>query len=260
MRSDIDAVCAAPSQPHALAQIYYEKSDVTKAPNTSATPYTATGCGTDPLASTIPLYPIAPPANPATRKDLDIILGFNQTGFLQWYMNNVTFRADMNLALLSAVNNGTEYFGVPEWNVWDFGSNSSIRMLMRNYHISPHPMHLHGHDFWILAEGHGDWDGKIVNPGNPIRRDTHQLLPMDAENRPGYAVIEWVQDNPGVWAFHCHIFSHLSLGFYINVLERPDDIQNFDIPDSVQNTCVQWNAYASRNVVDQPDAGLKNRR
>lgn len=34
-------------------------------------------------------------------------------------------------------------------------------------------MHLHGHNFYVLHEGPGLWDGAIVRPSNPHRRDVH---------------------------------------------------------------------------------------
>lgn len=34
-------------------------------------------------------------------------------------------------------------------------------------------MHLHGHNFYVLHEGPGAWDGTIVRPSNPHRRDVH---------------------------------------------------------------------------------------
>lgn len=59
-------------------------------------------------------------------------------------------------------------------------------------------MHLHGHNFWVLAEGIGEWDGIITNPTNPQRRDTH-ILGAGTTEIPTYAVFEWMTDNPGVW-------------------------------------------------------------
>ncbi|CAI6333976.1 unnamed protein product [Periconia digitata] len=255
MRTDIDPVCATATNPKTRAIILYETADHGAIPNTTATPYTAVGCTTYELSQTTPVYAIAPPPKPATHIDLDITVGVNDTGHTQWYMNGSPFRADINQALLARAAVGDTAFERPEWNVYNFGSNSSVRMLMRNYHISPHPMHLHGHDFWVLAEGHGEWDGSVVNPSNPIRRDTHQVLPM-VDDKPGYAVIEWEQDNPGIWAFHCHIFSHSSLGFYINILERQADIQDTLIPNAVTNSCTSWNEYAMKNEVEQPDSGI----
>ena len=78
-------------------------------------------------------------------------------------------------------------------------------------------MHLHGHQFWVLAEGIGEWDGAITNPSNPQRRDT-QIMLSGSPNLPSYLVLEWEADNPGVWPLHCHIVVHVSAGLYINVL------------------------------------------
>ena len=66
----------------------------------------------------------------------------------------------------------------------------------------PHPMHLHGHDFYILGEGDGDFTDvgiSALNFDNPTRRDTHMLNPG------GWLVVAFPTDNPGAWLFHCHI-------------------------------------------------------
>jgi FtsP/CotA-like multicopper oxidase with cupredoxin domain len=256
MRSDIDPICSASSNPHALAMIYYPKADMKKPSNSTATPYTALGCATDALSKTTPAYALSPPSTPATTLTLDITLGTNSTGHLLWYLNNSTFFADTSRALLTDAAFSRADLLNPNSNIYNLASNTSVRLVMRNYHISPHPMHLHGHDFWILAEGRGSWDYNIVNAKNPIRRDTHQLLPMEADDKPGYAVIEWTLDNPGIWAFHCHIFSHSSLGFYMNIVESPQRITGLRIPSEIEDTCTKWNKYAKQNIIDQPDAGI----
>jgi FtsP/CotA-like multicopper oxidase with cupredoxin domain len=104
--------------------------------------------------------------------------------------------------LLAKVGN-TSYPYDPQWNVYNFGSNSSVRLVLRNMAPLVHPIHLHGHNFWILAEGVGSWNGS-VNNSNPQRRDT-QLLPPGNPTNPSYLVIEYVANNPGVWPLHCHI-------------------------------------------------------
>ena len=77
-------------------------------------------------------------------------------------------------------------------------------------------MHLHGHSFWVLAEGFGDWNGTVTNPQNPQRRDTQLMAP--ATDLPSFVVLEWNADNPGVWPLHCHSFVHVSAGLLVNVL------------------------------------------
>lgn len=78
-------------------------------------------------------------------------------------------------------------------------------------------MHLHGHQFWVLAEGTGTWDGTVTNGRNPQRRDT-QLLDIGSTTVPYYAVLEFEADNPGVWPFHCHLGSHSAAGLLVNIM------------------------------------------
>jgi hypothetical protein len=56
-----------------------------------------------------------------------------------------------------------------------------------------HPMHIHGHDFYILAQGEGVYTPLTVslNTKNPPRRDTVSLYGA------GYTVVAIKTDNPG---------------------------------------------------------------
>lgn len=45
MRSDISATCSVANQPHALAAVYYERADQSKAPESVAMKYDDTRCG-----------------------------------------------------------------------------------------------------------------------------------------------------------------------------------------------------------------------
>jgi FtsP/CotA-like multicopper oxidase with cupredoxin domain len=137
------------------------------------------------------------------------------------------------------------------------GSNSSVRILFRNHGlIGSHPMHLHGHDFQVLAEGFGDWDGTIVNAANPTRRDVHILQNAKDADTPSFAVFQWEQDNAGVWPFHCHLAWHVSGGLYINVLERPADIKKMELDQDNFDVCDSWDAFTKNNDPHQIDSGL----
>ena len=117
-------------------------------------------------------------------------------------------------------------------------------------------MHLHGHNFNVLAEGFGTWNGQITNAKNTQRRDT-QLLQGGTPTNPAYIVLQYNTDNPGTWPFHCHIAWHVSGGLYINTIEQTTLLQKRVLPPVVQNTCNSWNAYTSKNVVDEIDSGEK---
>ena len=166
-------------------------------------------------------------------------------------MNDVSFRGNFNAPILLLSNTGNNsYPEDPEWNVYNFGSNSSIRIVMNNNNPRTHPMHLHGHNFFVEAIGEGAWDGTVVRPENPQRRDT-QLVPAY-----GYLVISFFADNPGAWPLHCHVAWHVSNGLYVTVLERPDDIAKLHIPSTLAQTCRDWGAYTNTTVIDQIDSGL----
>lgn len=104
----------------------------------------------------------------------------------------------------------------------------------------------------ILDEGVGSWDGEtIIRPENPVRRDTQLLQPS------GYMIVQLFTDNPGVWPFHCHNAWHVSQGLYLNVMLRPDDIEQYEgLQDILQQTCAAWDSYSNTHVSEQIDSGV----
>ncbi|PLB51300.1 hypothetical protein P170DRAFT_407094 [Aspergillus steynii IBT 23096] len=256
MRADMDMVCLQNTATFqtARAAIYYESADTKKLPHTKGTTWESNDCRNDPLELTVPYYPLTPPA-PTTTQTVTVTAGLNGTGFMVMFMDNSSFRANYNQAALLEVNQGRAEFPADR-NVYDFGSNSSVRLVIENAFETLHPMHLHGHDFWVLSEGPGPWDGTVVNPENPLRRDTHLMQPGTPEN-PSHLVLQWNQDNPGVWPLHCHISIHSSAGMVILVMERPDDIVNeMAIPPAMDQTCEIWDNIDKSDYAEQIDSGV----
>ena len=259
MRADLSPTCDAATNPYALAAIYYEKANTNAVPKTKATPYDDSKCGNDDLSKTTPAFPYPATSNPAVSQDLTITAHTNgstpTTGSFLFYVNNVTFRANYNHPILPLANSGN--FSYPEnWAVHNFGTNSSVRLVVYNTFLASHPMHLHGHNFNVLAEGFGKWNGVITNQANTQRRDT-QLVQGGTPDRPAYIVLQYNTDNPGTWPFHCHIAWHVSAGLYINTIEQTTLLQKRVLPPVVANTCNSWNAYTSNHVVDEIDSGEK---
>ncbi|KAL2043517.1 hypothetical protein N7G274_003824 [Stereocaulon virgatum] len=129
----------------------------------------------------------------------------------------------------------------------------------KNTHsVAAHPIHLHGHDFVILAQSNQTYDvsatPKTFNFNNPPRRDV-ALLP--AGNTGGYLAIGFKPDNPGVWLLHCHIAWHASSGLAMQILERQSEILP-TIPslDPTRKTCKGWDKWLAGHVLDQDDSGV----
>lgn len=86
-----------------------------------------------------------------------------------------------------------------------------VRLIINNLGNQSHPMHLHGHRFWILgigAAGAGSFQEQFaLNWHNrPVLRDTIQI------EEASWLVLLFIADNPGVWLVHCHIQWHIASG------------------------------------------------
>ncbi|KAH7119687.1 multicopper oxidase-domain-containing protein [Dendryphion nanum] len=132
--------------------------------------------------------------------------------------------------------------GKAAWNETTYGpgvdpyiirSNSIVQIYMVNSQRFPHPMHLHGHHFQLVARGSGTWNNQEnLLPKFPVKRDT-VVIPAN-----GYIVLRFRADNPGVWFFHCHIDFHSVGGMVSTFIEAPDLIQKqLSIPASGTSLC-----------------------
>ncbi|KAL5709322.1 laccase [Ranunculus cassubicifolius] len=79
-----------------------------------------------------------------------------------------------------------------------------------------HPMHFHGFDFYVLAQGFGNHDPIRdifkYNLINPQERNTI-AVPIG-----GWAVIRFRAINPGMWFVHCHRETHIPWGLAMAIL------------------------------------------
>ncbi|KAI4157769.1 MAG: hypothetical protein L6R39_000600 [Caloplaca ligustica] len=251
MRATLAANCTRSTTLYGKGVVLYEKADRNVRPNTTAYHLPEINCANDDLAKTVPLFPITPDPHPSSTEIIELDFKPNATGHNVFLFNNATFRANYNNPLLLLANQKNHTPFQPEWNIYNFGSNKTIRLVINNLYVAVHPMHIHGHNMFVLSEGDGPWDGHtITNPQNPQRRDTQML------RRYGHMVIQIDADNPGVWPFHCHIAWHQSMGMSLNIMERPDEIKQRQIPMVMAQTCRDWDAYSSKNVVEQIDAGI----
>src|SRR6266849_6574952 len=77
-------------------------------------------------------------------------------------------------------------------------SGQRVAIEMLNHTMMPHPMHLHGHAFQVVAINGAPLAGAV--------RYTVLVPPM------GSVTIALDADNPGRWAFHCHNLYHMMKG------------------------------------------------
>lgn len=80
-----------------------------------------------------------------------------------------------------------------------------------------HPMHMHGHRFWLLGSGtSGEPHYSIADQTRALLRDTFHLPHED-----GWAITRFVADNRGVWMVHCHYAWHMTSGMAFYIVYQP---------------------------------------
>lgn len=105
---------------------------------------------------------------------------------------NPSEMTDFNLLTL----NGKAYPGTAPMIVQQ---NDRVRIRIGNLSaMDHHPMHFHGHHWWVT-----ETDGGVV-PESARWPETSVLVPTGTTR-----TVEWVANNPGDWAFHCHMTHHV---------------------------------------------------
>jgi FtsP/CotA-like multicopper oxidase with cupredoxin domain len=107
----------------------------------------------------------------------------NLTGAMQgyqWSLNNVAWTKD-----------------VPPLKV---AEGERVELVLTNQTMMPHPMHLHGHSFQVVAINGNRFAGAV--------RDTVLVPPKTT------VIAAFDARNPGWWAFHCHLLYHQDAGMF----------------------------------------------
>jgi FtsP/CotA-like multicopper oxidase with cupredoxin domain len=220
-------------------------------------------CNDEAASNLIPLVPRQVPSSViANTGRLDTtVQAPNKTAPLRWLINGTPHMVDWNNPTLETVLDGSDVFlpnsnvypmpQVDGWYLWVIQSSPALRLA--------HPMHLHGHDFYILdSKANAVWNGSTagLDLTNPTRRDT-AVLPA-----AGYLLIAFLADNPGMWIMHCHIAWHASQGFSMQFGERYSDLRNGALGDvsEFRKGCDEWDGYWYEGNPEKPynqtDSGI----
>lgn len=205
-RADNQNACAGTVQSLDIrAVVNYDGSAVTD--GSSGTAYSYTGeCVDEPVTSLVPVAPMTVGNANVNVGTLDVVVQGNDAQLYKWYLSGTTFLAEYNDPTLLAVmgnktlptDSGALLIELKQPKQW-------VYIIVESAIALPHPLHLHGHDFFILAEGAGTYSADVpLTLVNPPRRDT-ALMPA-----AGFIVLAFETDNPGVWLMHCHIGWHTS--------------------------------------------------
>lgn len=101
----------------------------------------------------------------------------------------------------------------------EYAVGDTVRWRWINGSYLPHPMHLHGFHFRVLARGDGYTDSTYAAAAAP-EAVTEFMLP-GATFR-----MEWVPTREGTWLMHCHMVPHIT-----PFPARPDSLRGHDMHD-----------------------------
>ncbi|KAK2625617.1 hypothetical protein QTJ16_004929 [Diplocarpon rosae] len=265
LRAGWITACSTNSNPDEITGIIRYDSTSTADPTTNSTIEIGSNCGDpllirqlkEPLANLVPYLAL----NVDTLNDSAVIaeeVGVLTGTYFTWTINTTSLVVDWsNPTTLQIFNNEsifpTEYNiepleiteESPVWAVYVIQDSTGFGVT--------HPIHLHGHDFWVIAQDSGVFNisSTPLNLINPPRRDVASL-PGN-----GFLAIAFKKDNPGSWLVHCHIAWHASQGLAMQFVERQSEIA-VEMADTAifQNTCAAWKTWEETNIYEQEDSGI----
>ncbi|PQE10386.1 multicopper oxidase protein [Rutstroemia sp. NJR-2017a WRK4] len=231
-----------------LGIIRYDSSS-TDDPTTSAYDFTDS-CDDEAIGTVVPYLALAASTGDV-ENDEAVTLG-QANNEIYWYMAGTSFLSQWDYPTVLQAAEGNDTWGTDQHVVQLPTANEWVYFIIQTAFAQAHPIHLHGHDFWVLAQGTGTYDASTVDLTltNAPRRDV-AMLPAS-----GYLVLAMYTDNPGAWLMHCHIAWHTSEGFALQLLERESEMAATIDVATVNATCANWKTYATEDDVTQIDSGV----
>ncbi|XP_044716387.1 multicopper oxidase domain-containing protein [Hirsutella rhossiliensis] len=172
-------------------------------------------------------------------------------GLFKWSLNSTSMVVDWRNPTLQQIQSGVNSFSQSNAVIRLPAANQLFSMVIETTLAIPHPIHLHGHDFFVLSQGTGNYSAETpLTWRNPPRRDT-AMLPGN-----GFLVIAFETDNPGAWLMHCHIGWHTSEGFALQFVEREDEIAGLTNGKTLDSQCRAWNDFQDAFNIEQEDSGV----
>ncbi|KAE8330214.1 Cupredoxin [Aspergillus sergii] len=224
-------------------------SSSTAEPTTSAYSYTDS-CSDEASSDLVPYLAINASENYVYSTSEDVAVQVTENALL-WTMNKTSFRTQWDYPTLMQVAENNHTWTAKERIIHLPYRDEWVYMVIHSPFAQDHPMHLHGHDFWVLGSGYGEFDSSLAGSLTLVNSPRRDVAMMPAS---GYLVIAIKTNNPGAWLMHCHIAWHTSEGFAVQLLERASEISVDQ--DALNRTCTNWKSYVAAQSVVQHDSGV----
>jgi hypothetical protein len=118
------------------------------------------------------------------------------------------------------------------------GLGERVRLRFANVSMTSHPLHIHGHRFWV-----------VESDGGPIPRSAwvpeSSLDIVAGQTR----AVEFVADNPGDWPLHCHK-SHHAMNAMGHDLPNVVGAEAGEVGRRITELVPGWQAMGSSGMAD----------
>ncbi|KAH9479110.1 fatty-acyl coenzyme A oxidase [Psilocybe cubensis] len=184
------------------------------------------------------LHPLDGPGVPGVAQqgaadvNLNLAITFNGKAFA---VNGATFQPPTLPVLLQILSKQfTPQQLLPSGSVYPLPANSVVELSLPGGAAgSPHPFHLHGHNFHVIRSA----GSTQYNYVDPVIRDV-----VNIGSAGDNVTIRFATDNAGPWILHCHIDWHLQLGLAVVFAEDISTIENSQHPPAYDDLCPTYNA------------------
>lgn len=248
MRAIPQSACSDNANPTNIKGIVYYGSSAST-PTTTGYSYTD-ACEDEDSSNLVP-YISKTVSSAFWDKSETVSLG-TSSGLFRWELNSSTLEIEWNSPTLMQIIDGATSFNTSANVIQLSEANEWAYVIVQSALPIPHPIHLHGHDFFLVSRGTGTYSASTatINLSNPPRRDV-ALLPAS-----GYLVLAFQTDNPGAWLMHCHIGWHTAEGFALQFIERYSEIVATLNTTSIESGCSSWSTYATADAITTDDSGV----
>ncbi|KAH9960009.1 multicopper oxidase 2A [Russula dissimulans] len=189
---------------------------------------------------TTDLVPLLPSLPPNATRSVSMTVSFQSTSDGQFlgFINSTSWEPLSGQSTLLAVRNNPAGYapigaglGAGDQLLFTEDSIQVVDLRVDNLDDGDHPFHLHGHRPWIMGRGEGRYIGQELNATSPLARDTI-LIPAYS-----WLVLRFITDNPGVWAFHCHLAWHMAAGLLMQFSIQPTTLSTLTVPEEIVKQC-----------------------
>jgi FtsP/CotA-like multicopper oxidase with cupredoxin domain len=172
--------------------IRYDNSS-TADPTTSAYSYTDSCADEDP-SNLVPYLKVDASETYTYKTGENVEVQVTDNAML-WLMNGTSLHTQWEYPTLLQVAQGNDTWLARQRLIELPAANKWVYFVIHSPFAQDHPMHLHGHDFWLLQAGYGNFDSSMVDSLTLVNAPRRDVVMLPAS---GYIVIALKTNNPGV--------------------------------------------------------------